>query len=547
MGASRKAALACLVLASAWGCGRTELAPGDIEVSNAGTGGAGGTPSTAGRGGKAAGGKATGGSAIGGSAAGGVAMGGSAGSPSAGAAGSGGSLPVGCRDQLQVRGVTPKNGAVTFPRSGTAFVQFDCAVDAMLALPPNAKLYSQLTGPLAASYGISEELRQLWITPDRRFGLPEGLLAGERVTGWLGEALGGPYLWQFTARVSAASPARFQAGAQSFASLPRATDVAFGDLDSDGDPDMLVGTKSSLVWLSNLGDGSFTEPQALPVAGLPVVGDVDQDGDLDIAANGQLLLNDGSGAFELGPAISGCVTLGDVDGDGDLDCLANVGYGKDQQPLGHVLFNDGTGVFSAGDDTPFGFECDVADLDGDGDLDAVCVSPVVEGARCFVNDGRGAFTRSEQLLGEVGTRAFALGDLDSDGDIDLVLTQWFGAGKTVPNQILLNDGTGYFEHSASLGSDGGDIELGDLDGDGDLDAVFSHLTPYGPFSAPYNPSQIYLNDQQAHFSLSAQSMGDPAFNWFELGDLDRDGDLDALVYNQVGTADNYSGVWFNEE
>jgi large repetitive protein len=308
-----------------------------------------------------------------------------------------------------------------------------------------------------------------------------------------------------------------------------------------------VGTKSSLVLLSNLGDDSFVEPQALRIAGVPVLGDVDQDGDLDVAANGQLLLNDGSGAFEIGPAISGCVTLADVDGDGDLDCLANVGYGEDQQLFGHVLFNDGTGAYSAGDDTPFGFECEVADLDGDGDLDAVCVSPVVEGARSFFNDGHGVFTRSEQLLGEVGARAFALGDLDSDGDIDLVLTQWLGGGKTAPNVVLLNDGTGYFEHFGSLGSDGGDIELADLDGDGDLDALLSHLTPYGPIVPPFNPSQIYLNDHQAHFTLSQHSVGDPAFNWFELADLDGDGDLDAFVYNQLGATGNYSGVWFNEE
>ena len=176
----------------------------------------------------------------------------------------------------------------------------------------------------------------------------------------------------------------------------------------------------------------------------------------------------------------------------------------------------------------------------------MCVPPVVAGARAFLNDGRGAFSMTAQLLGETGARAIALGDVTGDGNIDLVISHWFGAGKYAANQLYLNDGEGNFKISDALGTDGGDIALGDLDGDGDLDVVYSHLTPYGPTQGPFNRSVILLNDGQGGFSESQRTLGDPAFQWFALGDLDGDASLDAFVFHQVGVSGNYSSVWLNQ-
>ena len=65
--------------------------------------------------------------------------------------------------------------------------------------------------------------------------------------------------------------------------------------------------------------------------------------------------------------------------------------------------------------------------------------------------------------------ALSLGDVDSDGDLDIFVTN--------PNQVLFNDGNGTFSNSRQpLGnSDSISVELGDLDGDGDLDAFLANV------------------------------------------------------------------------
>jgi hypothetical protein len=257
-------------------------------------------------------------------------------------------------------------------------------------------------------------------------------------------------------------------------------------------------------------------------------------------------LNDGHGTFTAGPAAEGCIALGDVDGDGDLDCLANLGYQAPATPLGRVLLNAGDGSMRAGPEAPFGFDCDLWDLDGDGDLDATCVSPVISGVNVLFNEGQGHF-RQAQVLSEAGARDIALGDVDDDADIDLAVSVWLGGGKQADNLLYLNDGRGRFEPRATLGNDGGAVALADTDGNGSLDFIYSHLTPYGAMQPPFNASVIISNDGQGRFTPSAQGLGDPAFQWFKLGDLDGDGDLDAFVFHQLGTSDNYSSVWLNQK
>jgi hypothetical protein len=278
--------------------------------------------------------------------------------------------------------------------------------------------------------------------------------------------------------------------------------------------------------------------------GAPAVADVDHDGDLDIFGDGPLMLNDGHGSFISGPSYSGCSATGDFDGDGDLDCIQYGGYRPDETTYGYVLFNQDGIHFGQGPETAFGSGCEVADLDGDADLDVVCLGV---GARAFFNDGQGAFTRSKQKLGAIGSRDLALGDVDGDHDVDVVVAVWFGGGKYRANELWLNDGSGTFSEGSGIGAEGGEIELGDLDGDRDLDLIVSELTPYGPSRGPFHRMHVYENDGKGAFHDTGRTVGDPAFQWFKLGDLDRDGDLDAFVFHQMGSGSNYSAVWFNQE
>ena len=77
------------------------------------------------------------------------------------------------------------------------------------------------------------------------------------------------------------------------------------------------------------------------------------------------------------------------------------------------------------------------------------------------------------------------------------------------------------------------VALGDLDGDGDLDAMVGN---YG------QPNTVWTNDGNGTFTNSGQALGN-GYSWsVALGDLDGDGDLDAMVANQ----NQPNTVWNND-
>ncbi len=433
--------------------------------------------------------------------------------------------------------MAPKNGATSVSAAGMVSAKFTCTLERALARDENARLYGHSTGYIASDYPVPDQPNALWLDPVPIAVRLEPYFAGERVTAWLGERLSGPNLWQFSAAVSSSSPGKFQKGTQDLSGVTSAYDSVLADLDQDGGLDVAARSDRGVVLLFNLDRGQFAQPKLLSVTGKPVVGDVDRDGDLDLLAGGSLLRNDGGGGFSDGHEPASCAALGDLDGDGDLDCVSG---------SSGVLLNDGKGTFMAGPSAPFGSDCEVADLDGDADLDVLCIAPVTEAGRVFLNEGGAVFTRTEQVLGDLAPRAIAIGDIDADGDIDAVMAQWWGGGRSASNPVWLNDGKGKFSSGGTLGDDGTAIALGDVDGDGDLDAVVSHAGPY--LSGPYQPSRLFLNDGRGRFTDAGRTLGDPSFHQFALGDLDGDGDLDAFVYHQLvsSSRSSYSAVWFNE-
>lgn len=126
--------------------------------------------------------------------------------------------------------------------------------------------------------------------------------------------------------------------------------------------------------------------------------------------------------------------------------------------------------------------------------------------------------------GPAVTFQIVLGDLDNDGDLDAV----FSNQGTTPSRVLLNDGVGVFSYTdQKLTPQGHGVALGDLDGDGDLDLVVSCASMGGPGK----PSVVYLNDGGAGFVDTGQALGDAALsgNLVQLADIDDDGDLDAFI------------------
>jgi hypothetical protein len=327
--------------------------------------------------------------------------------------------------------------------------------------------------------------------------------------------------------------------------------VALGDLDVDGDLDALVAGDTyqpSTIWLND-GAGAFSPQPLTPTLSISdtvdvALGDLDLDGDLDaLLANNHdqpqtVWLNDGTGGFHrhdaFGAGNSYAVALGDLDGDGDLDAVL-----VDFLEGSHTVWlNDGTGHFAPHPTLPiFANGCDpldiaLGDLDGDGDLDALVISDICT-ERVWLNDGSGAF-HSHGSFDAGDSFGGDLGDVDADGDLDAVVSQHGPLVLPAP-PVWLNDGAANFGPHPVPSTFGpqsdAEVALGDMDGDGDLDAVV--VAGHG------RPNRVSLNDGTGHFVTHATFGGGDGYQ-VALGDLDGDGDLDALVANGSSAQ-----VWLN--
>ena len=149
---------------------------------------------------------------------------------------------------------------------------------------------------------------------------------------------------------------------------------------------------------------------------------------------------------------------------------------------------------------------DLGDVDGDGDLDALIGNNNANGPgnqnRLYLNDGSGVFAdATASLPADLNeTLAVALGDVDGDGDLDALIGNGRIHGPGEQNRLYLNDGTGVFaDATASLPADLEDtraVALGDVDGDGDLDALIGNSLVFGPG----DQNRLYLNDGTGVFA-----------------------------------------------
>ena len=356
-------------------------------------------------------------------------------------------------------------------------------------------------------------------------------LAGEAETVWLNDGTG-----SFTPHPTTPS---FDAGDSS--------DLALGDLDGDGDLDAVFanyGYQAETVWLND-GAGNFTAHPTTPSfnAGFCIglaLGDLDGDGDLDavFASAGNAFglaetvwRNDGTGSFSPHPTTpsfgaedSGDVTLGDLDGDGDLDAVvANILAGEAET----VWLNNGAGSFKPHPTTPsfeagYSTSVTLGDLDGDGDLDAVFANFGTH-STVWLNNGAGSFTPhpTTPSFRAGNSHDVALGDLDGDGDLDAFVANANGEAETV----WLNDGAGNFTAHPTTPSFGAGeswaVALGDLDGDGDLDAVLANITA---FNVVGDAETVWLNEDADGDGDGIADDGDNCPTAANPGQEDADGD-----------------------
>ena len=323
------------------------------------------------------------------------------------------------------------------------------------------------------------------------------------------------HVWQFRIKPQGGS-GFFSENGQTLGALST-FGLGLGDLDGDADLDAFVATDvGRQIWL-NHGDGTFTFGKSLDgnggVADV-LLGDVNGDGRLDAVA-GHVYINGGNNTFSVGQSLQG-TSLGDVDGDGDLDLLGN-----------SIWLNDGAGTFTPGQSVGEGA---FGDLDADGDLDAFVILSGGNGNQVWINDGGGNFTNTKQSLGGSDSRTVSMGDVDGDGDLDAFV----GNGSGQADRIWLNNGDGllFTDSGQALGNvDTRAAELADLNGDGDLDLFITSVN-----------SQVWLNDGRGNFSVTDQDIRGAAGGVVALGDLDADGDLDAVLGQEANFPDQ---VWLN--
>jgi len=337
------------------------------------------------------------------------------------------------------------------------------------------------------------------------------------------------------------------------------------DLDADGDLDLITGGYTGLQLYRNTGnpvianfekiDGFFGSITAgsNPIADL---GDIDNDGDLDLligySEDGTVKLYTNTGSDTAAVfSESSVITLGDIglyaypvfcdpDNDGDLDILCgrdghNFTYYKNNGSATSGNWQENTTVFyGLGGDSYFNSPA-IVDINGDGKQDLIYgnyAGPLTY----YRNSGTTSapsWTKNTSLFGGVidvgGASSPMFVDKDNDGDLDMI------SGTTMGDiKYYRNDGSStaatftYVSQLASLKhSIYSSVTMADVNGDGNLDALVGDLS-----------GNIYYHIgnatgfQPASSSIPLQDIGDWAAPLFI--DMDKDGDMDIVAGNGEG-------------
>ncbi|TLY30614.1 MAG: hypothetical protein E6K56_06665 [Ignavibacteria bacterium] len=304
-----------------------------------------------------------------------------------------------------------------------------------------------------------------------------------------------------------------------FVGLHNNNGAEWADFDNDGDLDFFINgsmgprnQNSVSILYRNDGNGHFAGMRApfMQLAGTATWGDYDNDGYVDLLVTGspddggsiftKLYHNNGAkgnpsdsvAPFTESPnsfvgVWGASCAFGDYDNDGDLDLIVT-GLTDNYTAGTTKLYRNDNGTFvEVPTSLPPVWASAVAwaDYDNDGDLDLVIsgrlsdVDPQRPITRIYRNDGNGVFTDIQAPLVDVDLSSVSWGDLDNDGDLDLLVIGSPDFGATVITKLYRNDGNDTFTdmNIPIPGAWYSSIVWGDYDNDGDLDFALNGWDP----------------------------------------------------------------------
>lgn len=368
-------------------------------------------------------------------------------------------------------------------------------------------------------------------------------------------------------------PSTRQAGTLPNGSMHGANTMAFGDIDGDGDQDLLWGDffEPGLLLIENTDRCPHFSLRSTPVEfpvgnpllttgyNAPTIGDIDGDGDADVVMgtiggafnpakssieNLHLLEQTAPMSFRVAttrliPMVDvgseSAPSVGDLDGDGDLDMVVGSKVTTLDNTTGTITYFENTGtrtapVFSDRGDLgihgTFNYAPTITDLDGDGHADLV-VGSWTDHIEWWVNTGSATapqWTRADSAL-VVITRGSnttpALADIDRDGDLDMVVGEASGnlnlyrniGTRTSPRFELVTDAIPEMD----VGRRSAPTFL-DADGDGRPDLLIG--SEEGSFALWLNRSGVegIRFERDSSFVLRGDNLSTPT-----VGDLNGDG------------------------